>query len=340
MAHIEKTVFISYRRTNFYTALAIYQDLTQHGYDVFFDYQSIDSGNFANAILENIRARAHFLVVLSPSALERCNQPGDWLRREIETAMDEKRNIVPLMLEGFDFSNQATEHALTGKLSTLNDYNGLRLYADYFFEAMERIRERYLNKALDDIRLYPLSDTAKVLADKQKSAVHEAAPVQVNQLVEQQKIGYEYVYDERIRIPIVGRIGANLPSPMPEKLFLFDSEAHVEVTRSMLPSGIDKLFALVVEGDGMVDAMVNHGDVVILRKVKSNSEAKNGEMVAIWLPERDETTLKYFYKEKDGYRLQPANPTMQPIMIKGTEKLEIRGKVVMIIRQVGASSKY
>ena len=46
MGRIEKTVFISYRRTNFYTALAVYQDLTAYGYDVFFDYQSIDSGNF------------------------------------------------------------------------------------------------------------------------------------------------------------------------------------------------------------------------------------------------------------------------------------------------------
>src|SRR5690606_38062348 len=94
MGRIEKTVFISYRRTNFYTALAVYQYLTQHGYDVFFDYQSIDSGDFTKAILENIEARAHFVLILSPSELERCNQPGDWLRREIETAIDLKRNIV------------------------------------------------------------------------------------------------------------------------------------------------------------------------------------------------------------------------------------------------------
>ena len=39
-------------------------------------------------------------------------------------------------------------------------------------------------------------------------------------------------------------------------------------------------------------------------------------MVAVWLNDKNETTLKYFYKERDGYRLQPANPTMKPIMIK------------------------
>ena len=90
MSRIEKTVFISYRRTNAPWALAVYQDLTYHGYDAFFDCLGIVSGDFESIILENIRARAHFLVLLTPSALERCTDPGDWLRREIET-----RNIVP-----------------------------------------------------------------------------------------------------------------------------------------------------------------------------------------------------------------------------------------------------
>jgi len=86
-ARIEKSVFISYRRTNLPWALAIYQDLTHQGYDVFFDYQSIDSGNFEKVFLENIKARAHFLLILTPSTLERCTEPGDWLRHEIETAL-------------------------------------------------------------------------------------------------------------------------------------------------------------------------------------------------------------------------------------------------------------
>jgi hypothetical protein len=80
----------------------IFQDLTQHGYDVFIDYDGIASGNFETAILENIRARAHFLALLTPTALERCADPKDWMRREIEAALDSRRNIVPLMLAGFD----------------------------------------------------------------------------------------------------------------------------------------------------------------------------------------------------------------------------------------------
>jgi hypothetical protein len=116
MGRIEKTVFIGYRRTNFWTALAIYQDLTAHGFDVFFDYQSIDSGNFEKVIVENIKYRAHFVVLLSSSALERCMEPGDWLRREIEMAIEEKRNIVPVMMEGFDFNSPLTTQALSGTL--------------------------------------------------------------------------------------------------------------------------------------------------------------------------------------------------------------------------------
>ncbi len=81
----------------------------------------------------------------------------------------------------------------------------------------------------------------------------------------------------------------------------------------------------------MIDAMVNDGDIVILKPAQ---EARNGEMVAVWLNERNETTLKYFYKEKDGYRLQPANPAFKPIMIKKNESLDIKGKVVMVIRKV------
>ena len=90
MARIEKTVFISYRRTNPPWALAVSQYLTQNGYDVFLDYTGIASGDFESVILENINSRAHFLVLLTPSALERCSDPGDWLRREIEAALDSR----------------------------------------------------------------------------------------------------------------------------------------------------------------------------------------------------------------------------------------------------------
>jgi repressor LexA len=139
-----------------------------------------------------------------------------------------------------------------------------------------------------------------------------------------------------LRVPVLGPIAAGLPLPEldPNVSFMNDSEANaVDIARSMLPSKEkgDNLFALEVKGDSMIDAMINDGDIVVM---KPASEARNGEMVAVWLPRDNEATLKYFFKEKDRYRLQPANPTMKPIYIKKSDPLEIKGKVVMVIRRM------
>lgn len=147
------------------------------------------------------------------------------------------------------------------------------------------------------------------------------------------------VAGDLLHVPILGRIVASEPAPVPPSDFnYYDAHSSVEIAQSLLPAAEKKrkLFALEVQGESMIDAMVNDGDYVIMKAVDNNSEIRNGEMVAVWLPARDETTLKYFYKEKDGYRLQPANPTMKPIMIKKSEPLEIKGKVVMVIRKVGS----
>jgi repressor LexA len=137
-----------------------------------------------------------------------------------------------------------------------------------------------------------------------------------------------------LRIPIAGRIVAGAPMPVPATDFsYYDSESMVDVAASLLPKGEkgEGLFALEVQGDSMIDAMVYDGDIVI---VKPAQEARNGEMVAVWLRDRDETTLKYFYLEKGRVRLQPANPTMQAIYIDDPSIVQIQGKVVMVIRQV------
>jgi repressor LexA len=138
-----------------------------------------------------------------------------------------------------------------------------------------------------------------------------------------------------IKIPILGPIAAGVPIQVPEagETYIGDEIDGVDVARSLLPLGEKgaDLFALKVQGESMIDAMVNDGDIVIMKRT---AQASNGDMVAIWLPARDETTLKYFYKERENYRLQPANPTMRPIMISKNEPLEIKGKVVMVIRSL------
>ena len=201
MERIEKTVFLSYRRTNFPWALAIFQNLTQNGFDVFVDYLGTASGDFERIILGNITARAHFLVLLTPSALERCDDPVDWLRREIETALANQRNIVPLMLEGVDFGTPKIASQLTGKLAALKHYNGLSIPPEYFLEAMERLRGRYLNVPLASV-LHPASPFAQQAAAEQKQAAGVAPAVHKGELTAQQwfERGFAAVdIDEQLR---------------------------------------------------------------------------------------------------------------------------------------------
>ncbi len=143
---------------------------------------------------------------------------------------------------------------------------------------------------------------------------------------------------ELFSIPVLGRIVASAPIPVPSSdLSFFDSETTVEIASSMLPikEKVSELFALEVQGDSMIDAMIHDGDLVIMKPAR---EARNGELVAVWLDDTDETTLKYFYRENKRVRLQPANPTMKPIYIEDPSRLRIMGKVVMVIRQVKNSA--
>lgn len=185
MTRVEKTVFLSYRRTNVPWALAIAQNLTHNGFDVFLDYQGIATGDFEQVILENIRARAHFLILLTPSALECCDQPGDWFRREIEEALETRRNVVPLMLEGFAFHTQTIASKLTGKLEVLKRYNGMTVPAEYFDAAMTKLRDKFLNVSLEAV-LHPASELAQQAAKVQQAAAAAAPPVQQRELTAQE----------------------------------------------------------------------------------------------------------------------------------------------------------
>lgn len=176
MPNVAKTVFLSYRRDQTAWAVLLQKDLTGHGFDVFLDLSSIASGAFETVILENIRSHTHFLVLLTPSALERCDEPGDWFRREIEFAMAERRNIVPVMLDQFDFGAAGTIERLTGPLESLKEYNGLRIYTDYFDAGMERLRGEFLNTTLDVVA-HPASVEARLAAAKEQAVVAAAPTV-------------------------------------------------------------------------------------------------------------------------------------------------------------------
>lgn len=132
-----------------------------------------------------------------------------------------------------------------------------------------------------------------------------------------------------VRIPLVGRIFASEPVPVPNASASFAPDEAIEITRALVKDPED-LFALQVRGDSMIDAMVNDGDIVVMKR---QEQARNGEMVAVWLADREETTLKHFYLENGRVRLQPANPTMGPIFAD-PKNVQVQGKVVLVVRQM------
>jgi repressor LexA len=85
-----------------------------------------------------------------------------------------------------------------------------------------------------------------------------------------------------------------------------------------------------VKGNSMIDAMIREGDIVIFRRQET---AQNGDMVAVWLTDRNETTLKYFHNEGSRIRLQPAHPDMEPIYVE-PRQVRIEGKVLSVIRHM------
>ena len=134
-----------------------------------------------------------------------------------------------------------------------------------------------------------------------------------------------------VRVPLLGRIAAGEPLPVPTSDFPLMGDEAIELTRDILgdPEG---LYALQVRGDSMIDALVHDGDIVVMRHQR---QVENGEMAAVWLRDREEVTLKHFYQEAEGrVRLQPANPTMGPIYVDNPNLVEVQGKVVMVVRQL------
>jgi repressor LexA len=125
-------------------------------------------------------------------------------------------------------------------------------------------------------------------------------------------------------VPFLGTIAAGDPigfgDPVHEALTLTS-----DVVRQQ-----EGLFALRVKGESMIDALVNDGDIVVMKR---QQEARNGDMVAVRLLDRDETTLKHFFRENGHVRLQPANPNIEPLYVHPS-RVQIQGRVVAIVRQL------
>jgi repressor LexA len=127
------------------------------------------------------------------------------------------------------------------------------------------------------------------------------------------------------RVPVMGTIAAGRPIEA-----ILDPDNYVTVP------GVteDNLFALRVRGKSMIEDLIDDGDIVVCRR---QSTANNGDTVVALITsgptESGEATLKRFYRETSRVRLEPRNPTMQPIFVS-PQDVTIQGKVVTVIRQM------
>lgn len=132
-----------------------------------------------------------------------------------------------------------------------------------------------------------------------------------------------------VRVPKLGLISAGQPiaaAGQQENPYAGDT---LTLTADLVPDRAN-LYALRVQGDSMIDALVFDGDWVI---IEHRETAERGDMVVAWIEDKEETTLKYYFPEGANVRLQPANPAYQPIYVPA-EQLKVQGKVLTIVRQL------
>ncbi len=126
-----------------------------------------------------------------------------------------------------------------------------------------------------------------------------------------------------VSVPILGRVRAGEPI-----LAIENIEGYINLDRSLVSA--EKVFLLRVQGDSMMDAHIQDGDFAL---VKPQSSAENGDIVVALI--EDEATIKRIFLDQDLIRLEPANPNMEPIVVKkGEKKISIVGKVIGIFRKL------
>lgn len=146
------------------------------------------------------------------------------------------------------------------------------------------------------------------------------------ELLERRRVSSERI----VRVPLVGTIAAGQPLPVLEPIEANGATEYIEIGSALVGQSPHELYALRVKGVSMIDALIDDGDIVILRRQAS---AENGDTVAAWLKREQETTLKRFYREGNLIRLQPANAAMQPIYTT-PDNVEIQGKLLLVIRRL------
>lgn len=134
-------IFISYRRTFFKTANLVATRLKNAGFKVFIDTEEMHSGKFDTQLYRHIENCKDFVLILSPGSLERCNDENDWVRHEIMHAITCKKNIIPLLIDGFEWPAQMPKG-----MHDLNMYQSMQIAdrPEQYSWAIDQLSSRYL----------------------------------------------------------------------------------------------------------------------------------------------------------------------------------------------------
>lgn len=135
-----------------------------------------------------------------------------------------------------------------------------------------------------------------------------------------------------VNVPLLGTIAAGEPIPVPAPdTWTSQALEFVGVSAELVQGR--QVYALRVKGQSMIDALIDDGDVVLMEPVTS---ANAGDMVAVWLKEKQEVTLKKLYFEQKLVCLKPANRLMTPVCYQ-PESVEIQGRVIGVLRKLPVS---
>lgn len=187
---LSNSVFVSYRReVSQFFALALWQNLSDRGIDVFYDQETIHAGRFETIIRDQIAARPYMVPVLQAGVLNRCVDPNDWFRQELEAAIDLGRTLVPVYTPEFDFDD--IERFLPDTTAAaLRSYNMLEIPPKFFAAAVDMLAENYLKPIRQ--QLEPASEIAAAEAENQAAARKEAAPVSTRRLTAEEQYARGY----------------------------------------------------------------------------------------------------------------------------------------------------
>jgi tetratricopeptide (TPR) repeat protein len=137
-------VFLSYHRESAgWPARLIKERLERQGADVFMDVENINSGRFETVILNEIGRRDHFIVLLTPETCERLGSKGNWVRKELERALELRKNVVPVLLDGATIERVPSAFPRREQLLGIN---ACTLPFELFSESIDTLYERFLSK--------------------------------------------------------------------------------------------------------------------------------------------------------------------------------------------------